>query len=353
MKTPEDETVGGDEPVPSHDGKASGLDATANVATPLASPAAASSRDTVWEPPLAIAQPADQWSDWLWRRGGVVWLTATACLLAAALIVWAESAPSGRRLTVRFRQGHGIAAGDLVKYRGIEVGRVRKVDLAESMLGVDVHIVLHDGAEYLARAGGRYWIERPRLGLSRVSGLDTVVGPRYINAQPGPASAELVHLLEGVEAPQTLFGIAPEVVVIRFRQGFGLQQGDPVRLRGISVGEVISVQLDATGDAVEAHLQLLSEYSDLAREGTQFWVEHPQVGFQGVRGLDTLVGGRYIAVAPGPLKSEPRNQFEGLAEAPVTDLDPAGLLVTLKGDERFGLQSGARSPFEACESAES
>ena len=89
-------------------------------------------------------------------------------------------------------------------------------------------------------------------------------------------------------------------MTIEFVEGHGIQPGDPVRLRGIDVGVVEHVVLDAALEKVLVTAKLMRESSRLAREGTLFWIERPQVGLGAVRGLDTVVGPKYIGVQPGP-----------------------------------------------------
>src|SRR6478672_8810426 len=57
-------------------------------------------------------------------------------------------------------------------------------------------------------------------------------------------------------------------VTIEFVEGHGLRPGDSVRLRGIDVGTVEHVVLNASLDHVEVTAQLMQEASAIAREGT-------------------------------------------------------------------------------------
>ncbi|MCA9296428.1 MAG: MCE family protein, partial [Phycisphaerales bacterium] len=72
---------------------------------------------------------------WIWivpiiALGFAAWLGAQA---------WSQR---GVDIVVRFDQGHGLQPGDAVRYRGIDVGIVRDITLAQDFDGVDVTIVL-------------------------------------------------------------------------------------------------------------------------------------------------------------------------------------------------------------------
>jgi hypothetical protein len=130
-------------------------------------------------------------------------------------------------------------------------------------------------------------------------------------------------------------------VTIEFVEGHGLRPGDAVRLRGIDVGIVERVVLNDALDRVEVTAELMQEASAIAREGTLFWIERPQVELSAVRGLDTVVGPKYIAVQPGPRGNPRAVRFAGV-EAPRQFVDAGdGLEVTLESDTRNSLQTGS------------
>jgi len=281
--------------------------------------------------PAWLRRVADQW---IW------WLTA-ACLILAVTLVVSSWRAGGVEITIHFDQGHGIKPGDLLRHRGIAVGEVTAVELDDDLKGVNVRIQLQPRAADLAREKSRFWIERPRISLARVSGLETVVGAKFLGVLPGPPSAPRQRRFEGEEAPLMMLDSAVVEITIRFRQGHGLEVGDAVKYRGMDVGEVTSVELSDDQSAVHVGVRLLANASRLARVGSQFWVEHPDIDFSGVRGLDTLIGGRYIAVLPGPETSDPLTLFDGLDYAPPSsEREPGGLEIVLVGGHRSGLKRG-------------
>ena len=132
------------------------------------------------------------------------------------------------------------------------------------------------------------------------------------------------------------------VIDVHFSQGYGLQPGDPVRFRGINVGEVNEIDLDDALEGVVVRIHLKTAAAALAREGSRFWIERPDISIGQVRGLDTLVGGRFVGVVPGPPDAKSCHVFYGLdvASAPVENIAD-GLEIVLEGKKRFGLQNGS------------
>lgn len=131
-------------------------------------------------------------------------------------------------------------------------------------------------------------------------------------------------------------------IQIAFTEGHGLVPGDKVRYRGIDVGEVKSLVLDDDLKHVTVTAELTAESAPLAREGTRFWIEKPDIRLGQIRGLDTLLSGRYVGVLPGSPNSARATIFEGLSDAPASVEDISdGLEIVLESIQRFGLQRGS------------
>jgi paraquat-inducible protein B len=272
--------------------------------------------------------------------GTRIWVLTAICVVVAIVLIVAALGSRGTSIVVSFQQGHGIKPGDTLRHRGIEVGEVESVEIADDLKDVTVRIKMQQQAVDLAREGSQFWIERPRVSLAGVAGLDTVVGAKYIAVQPGPDDAPRKTTFEGVESPLSLLDAEALEITIRFREGNGLAIGDVVKHRGIVVGEVTAVKLNQDLSGVNVSVRLAETASRLARAGSRFWVERPRVAITEIRGLDTLVGGRYIAVSPGPEAGMRITEFEGLDLPPIGDLPADGLEVLVIASSRGGLRRG-------------
>ncbi|MEM7312957.1 MAG: MlaD family protein, partial [Planctomycetota bacterium] len=293
--------------------------------------------------PVAKVRDTTKLSSIFNRSTQLIWLVTFICLLLAAYLSFRGTAAQGRLITVKFRDGHGLKVEDSVLYRGIEVGRVEEVTLAEDLAGVDVKVRLRSDADNIATEGSQFWVERPQISLSRMSGIDTVVGAKYVGVIPGDAKGKKADEFEGLDNPPTIRQAGGLDVLVHFADGFGISPGSPIKYRGITVGEVSSVELDDQLAGVNVQAKLTDNAASLARQGTQFWVERPKVNLKdGIRGLDTIVGGQYLALSPGPAGGASQVGFEGLADPPaIINLEDGGIILTLESEERFGLERGA------------
>lgn len=276
------------------------------------------------------------------RNASRLWIVTAICFIVAVVLFASANRNRGTHIAVRFQQGHGIKPGDTLRHRGIAVGEVTSVKLDYDLGTVVVDLVLEPASGSLAREGSRFWIERPRLSLARVSGLETVVGAKYLGILPGDADAPPKFLFDGDESPLMVLDTHVREIEIHFRDGHGLQIGDELRHRGIVVGEVSNVELNGDLSGVTVKVRLVESAEKLARAGSQFWIERPDVSLTGIRGLETIVGGRYLAVVPGPDGAELLTSFTGLEIAPTTtERAEGGLEITLEGVHRRGVRPGA------------
>lgn len=239
-----------------------------------------------------------------------VWLLPGTALLLVLGVAWNALENRGREIEISFTDGHGIEKKDELRYHGIVVGEVENVALTDDLEGVAVAIRLTREADHLAREGSRFWIVRPQAGFTGVSGLETVVGSKYIAVQPGPADASPISEFVGLEEPplpdlEYLGGIE---VVLESQQATGLRPGLGVHYRNVRIGGIVKTGLAPDGSAVETRVYIRPEYRHLIRQKTKFW----NAGGIRVTGgltslsvhlgtLETIVlGGIAIAVPPEP-----------------------------------------------------
>ena len=136
------------------------------------------------------------------------------------------------------------------------------------------------------------------------------------------------------------------VVTVVFQEIHGLETGDAVRCLGVEIGRVERIEWSASGPgsggerSIRVISRIASTASDLLRGGAEFWIERPEFGYEGVRGLDTVVGPRYLALSPGTGRPE-RGPFAGRPVAPIERTNhPGDLEILIESSERRGMRRG-------------
>ncbi|MBV1916261.1 MAG: intermembrane transport protein PqiB [Pseudomonadales bacterium] len=137
----------------------------------------------------------------------------------------------------------------------------------------------------------------------------------------------------------TLMSEGP-TITLDFSTAEGLVKGKTkIRLLNVDIGVVENVVLKPDMTGVTTTIKLDPQARPLLREDTLFWVVRARVSASGISGLETLLGGSYIEMAPGDGQLGKR-AFVGLEEPPVTPADAPGLRLRLYSDRAGSISTG-------------
>lgn len=243
-----------------------------------------------------------------------LWWAAAVCLIIAFWLTWKSIPANGPTVTIHFPEGHGLKSGDVVRHRGIEVGAVSEVALSDDLTQITATVILTPGASGLAREGTRFWIVRPQLSLTGVSGLETAVGSKYIAVSPGEAAGSKRLAFDGLaSAPPDSDSSEGLDLVLRSDGLHGVTVGAPVTWRGIEVGRILSTGLSPDARFVDIHARIFSEYRRLVRPGSKFWVTSGlgvDVGLSGLKlnadSFSTILRGGISFTTPAINDNDPQ-----------------------------------------------
>jgi paraquat-inducible protein B len=234
-----------------------------------------------------------------------VWIVPLIAAVVAGGLVYNRLQEFGPTITITFRDASGVKPDQTeIRYRGVPVGQVTTIELAENQQQVVVTAQLRRTAAGLAREGSLFWVVRPEVGFGTVRGLSTVLTGAYIQAIPGRGKDR--RKFTGLESASPTLGQPGLNLILSARQLGSVRVGSPVVYRGIEVGSVTGADLGP--DATSARLKVFIEqrYARLVRIGSRFWlVSGVDVDFGLFRGLQvnveslrTLVGGGLAFATP-------------------------------------------------------
>jgi paraquat-inducible protein B len=207
------------------------------------------------------------------QRWNIVWVVPILALVIGGWMIYRSVSAQGPVAYVRFDTADGIGAEKTeVRCRSVRVGFVKEVTLAEDLKSVVVRLELNPDSGRLLRDGAHFWVVRPRVSTTDISGLGTLITGAYIELDPGPADGEVVHHFEGLETPlPTNRDIPGRRLVLTAEQAGSLTAGSPIYYRGFEVGRIESRKLDLEGQRVTYDAFVSAEYSSLVKENTRFW----------------------------------------------------------------------------------
>ncbi len=207
------------------------------------------------------------------QRWNIVWVVPILALLIGGWMIYRSVSAQGPVAYVRFETADGIGAEKTeVRCRSVRVGFVKDVTLAGDLKSVVVRLELNPDSRRLLRKDTNFWVVRPRVSATDISGLGTLITGAYIELDPGPAGGEEVHHFNGLETPlPTNRDILGRRLVLTAEQAGSLTAGSPIYHRGFEVGRIESRKLDPEGLQVIYQAFVTDEYSSLVKENTRFW----------------------------------------------------------------------------------
>ena len=246
----------------------------------------------------------------------------------------------GDPLTIRLlsKDNPFVERGSEVTFHGITVGLVRKKGIDEQGYPyLDVAVTKRYAP--LIRSNARFWI-LPPLTVKMGSGIFELDVDSLKNFLLGGIALDYFDAEQGNPVPEgNQFSLFPneesaravsDPIVLEFKNGQGILEGmTQLRYLGVPVGLVEKVT--TSGGKVLVTARLRSGYESLRRRGSVYSIVKPQLEFQKVSGLETIVSGIYIDCIPGSGGSA-TDRFAGAnqEDADLIEYEQGGFEVTLR-----------------------
>ena len=206
-------------------------------------------------------------------RFSLIWLIPIVAAAIAGYLGYESLSKRGPGVTVSFQSATGLTAGQTrVRHKSVDLGTVESISLSPDMSHVVVGLAMtREAAPYLTDAA-RFWVVRPRLTASNISGLDTLVSGAYIEMDPGSRDGPPKREFTGLEQPPGVRSDEPgRTFTLKAPRIGALGEGSPVLFRDIQVGEVLGYNLGDGAGPATIPVFVRAPYDRFVREGTHFW----------------------------------------------------------------------------------
>ena len=219
-------------------------------------------------PPLPKPQVKRR-REWL---PSLIWLIPIVAALVGVTLVARILLERGPEIVLTFKTAEGLEAGKTaVKYKDVQIGLVQSLRLARDRSHVRVLVQLNKDADGFTAQDSRFWVVRPRLDTSGISGLGTLLSGAYIGADAG-VSKETAGEFKGLEAPPIVTrDDSGQQFLLRATDIGSLDVGSPVYFRRIKVGQVAAYELDGDGRGVTLRVFVNAPYNKFVGVNTRFW----------------------------------------------------------------------------------
>ena len=173
-------------------------------------------------------------------------------------------------LTLIAKDASKLSEGMDIKYMGLTVGKVEKLELQNVKKQIKATAYI-EGQYYplLAKTGSKFNVISPEISTSGVKNIDAAL-QNYISVEAGSGKTETQFTLEDTDTLRTTYDSGFPVIV-ETSDAQGIQVEAPVLYRGMQVGIVKKMSLSELGDRVFIHLAIENKYQHLVRNNTEFW----------------------------------------------------------------------------------
>jgi paraquat-inducible protein B len=259
-----------------------------------------------------------------------IWLLPIVAALVGAWVAWSSYRERGPLVEIAFDSAEGLVAGQTkVRFKDIEVGVVDSLRISDDLQEIIATARMESTAADYLNENTRFWIVRPRVGTSGVSGLGTLLSGVYIELDTS-LGGERQWRFEGIEDPPLIRSTVPGRTFVLQAADLGwVSRGAPVYHRGVQVGQVLGYELVPEAEEVEIYVFVRSPHDDLVQSHTRFW---------NVSGVQVSAGAGGVNVNVAPLGGL---LFGGIAFDTPEELGPA-----------VAIEEGQSFPLYASEEAQ-
>ena len=247
-------------------------------------------------------------------RISIVWIIPILAAVVAIGIAIQRVLSEGPTITIVFKAAEGVEAGKtFIKYKDVNIGQVTAVRLSPDYSKVEVTAKIDKSAAGLMVEDAKFWVVEPRVTLSGVSGLGTLLSGNYIGFEVGKSDKQQ-RTFTGLEVPPIITRDQPGRQFVLKAENLGsLGIGSPIYYRRLEVGEVIAYDLAGDGKAVEIKVFVNAHYDQYVNPGTRFWNASGLDVSVGAEGVDIrtqslvalIAGGLAFDTPPFAAKAEP------------------------------------------------
>jgi paraquat-inducible protein B len=225
--------------------------------------------ETNHEPDLSDLPQADVQTK---KQISIVWLIPIVAVLIGGWLAYKGLSEKGPMVTITFESAEGLEADKtLVKYKDVKIGQVQTIRFNADLSRVIIRAELVKEATPFLTENTRFWVVRPRVTASGVSGLGTLFSGAYIEMDPG-MEGKSARRFKGLEIPPIVTtGVPGREFLLRASTLGSLDNGSPVYYRQLRVGQVIGYELAEDGRSLIIKIFVNAPHDKLVRANTRFW----------------------------------------------------------------------------------
>lgn len=203
-----------------------------------------------------------------------IWIVPFIALIIAGWLAYQYFSERGPEIEIVFPVNEGLVAGQSVlKFRNVPVGKVTKIHVSPDTEGIVVTVRMNSNrSKPFLTEKARFWIVKPEVGLSGISGLDTLLSGTYINVYSKKGGKKAMRKFVGLSQPYR-DSMEGEYFHLVSSSGNDVSVGMPVYYKNIKVGQVEYVYLSLNNKNVDTIIFIDKQYASLVHDDSKFWIK--------------------------------------------------------------------------------
>jgi len=204
-------------------------------------------------------------------RFSAIWIIPILAAVVAIGIAVQRILGEGPTITIVFNAAEGIEANKtFIKYKDVNIGQVTAVRLTNKFSKVAVTAEIQKDAAELMVEDAKFWVVRPEITLSGISGLGTLLAGNYIGFEAGNSERRQTTFA-GLDQAPVAAGESGRQYTLIARDLGSLSVGSPIYYRRLRVGQVAGYSLVPDGSEVRIKIFINAPYDRYVYPSTRFW----------------------------------------------------------------------------------
>ncbi|HIC45010.1 MAG TPA: MCE family protein [Sulfurimonas sp.] len=253
------------------------------------------------------------------KRGfSLVWIVPIVAVLITVGMIYESYLKKGTRIYITIENGAGIIAGKTpLMYKGIQIGSVEKVGMKEddvSKLQITV-VVDKASSESVTRKGNKFWMVKPKISITEITGLDTLIKGAYIAVMPATTTKKALVALPYEKSfialntpPIDIFKPGLVLTIKTINKG-DISIGAPVLYNKQAIGEIEDKQLSKDRLSINLSVRIENKYIDLIHDKSLFYKADAIEVKAGLTNVKVNMGSFASFIAGGVCVFNPKEAF--------------------------------------------
>jgi paraquat-inducible protein B len=199
-----------------------------------------------------------------------IWIVPIIAVIISLSLAYNHFSQLGPEIKIYFNSSAGLKVGQSkVKYRNVDVGVITKILLNDDN-GVIVLVRMDNGTKKYLNNETKFWIVKPEVDSSGVSGLETILTGTYINLYT-QKDESYKKVFIGLEKPFEVHDRGHRFTLTT-NKATNVKIGSPIYYRNIQIGKVEKIELDEDL-SLNIGIVIKDEYRKFINRSTKFWVQ--------------------------------------------------------------------------------